>query len=393
MKAPRLTSFRIQNFKAVRDSKSIKFGPLTVLIGNNGSGKSSIIEGLDTFQRLVQDGLDEAMRPWHRFEDVWNQAVKHDDIAQSKEKRAYQTNPMRFTLAGTQVEHKQLVGAFRAELDVTMGPGGNSLFIQREDLKFKQSIHMQRNDRGKVSYDPMPMNRRAPTNLDDGESMMQDLGIGGLGRWQFLTLAPQQMTEPVPQKRAGGDVRLTANGSNIAQYMSWIRATDQSAFAGILEAIQYVLPYARDLQPQLTSELERTVYLQMTEGGFKIPGWMFSSGTLRVVALLALLRSPEPPPLIVVEEIENGLDPRSVNLILQEISGAVESGRTQVIMTTHSPYLLDLLDLSHLVLCERVEGTPVFSRPQDRKGVRDWAKNYAPGQLYVMDRMHAEGRG
>lgn len=392
MKAPRVTSFRLQNFKAVRDSGPIRFGPLTVFIGNNGSGKSSVIEGLDTLQRIVQEGLDAAMRPWHGFEHVWNRAAKHEDRAEIREKRAHQTNPMRFVLAGAQAEHKQLFGPFRAELDVTMGPGGNTLFIQREDLQFRKGIHMLRSDRGKIAYQPMPPNRRTPTRLDDGESMMQDLGVGGLGRWQFLALVPQQMTEPVPQKRAGGDVRLAANGSNIAQYLSWIRTADQSAFAGILEAMQYVLPYARDVQPQLTSELERTVYLQMSEAEFKIPGWMFSTGTLRVLALLALLRSPAPPPLIAVEEIENGLDPRSVNLVLQEIRGAVESGRTQVVVTTHSPYLLDLLDLSHLVLCERVEGQPVFVRPQDRKGLRDWAKSFAPGQLYVMDRMHAEGR-
>lgn len=392
MKAPRMTSFRLQNFKAVRDSGPIRFGSLTVFIGNNGSGKSSIIDGLDTFQRIVQEGLDAAMRPWHGFEHVWNRAAKHEDRAETRDKRAHQTNPMRFVLGGAQAEHKQLVGPFRAELDVTMGPGGNTLFIQREDLHFRKGVHMSRNDRGKIAHQPMPPNRRIPTRLDDGESMMQDLGIGGLGRWQFLTLVPQQMTEPVPQKRAGGEVRLAANGSNVAQYLSWIRTSDQTAFAGILEAMQYVLPYARDVQPQLTSELERTVYLQMSEAGFKIPGWMFSTGTLRVLALLALLRSPAPPSLIAVEEIENGLDPRSVNLVLQEIRGAVESGRTQVIVTTHSPYLLDLLDLSHLVLCERVEGQPVFVRPQDRKGLRDWAKSFAPGQLYAMDRMHAEGR-
>lgn len=393
MKSPRLKSFRLQNFKAVRDSGPIKFGPLTVFIGNNGSGKSSVIEGLDTFQRIVQEGLDAAMRPWHGFEHVWNRAVKHEDRAETKEKRAHQSNPMRFVLAGTPDDQLEGWGPFRAELDVTMGPGGNTLFIQREDLHFRKGINMQRNDRGEVDDDTsLPNRRRSPARrLDDGKSMMQDFAIG-LGRWQFLALVPQQMTEPVPQKRSGGDVRLAANGSNIAQYMSWIRSADQSAFAGVLEAMQYVLPYARDVQPQLTSELERSVYLQMTEAGFKIPGWMFSTGTLRVLALLALLRSPEPPPLIAVEEIENGLDPRGVNLVLQEIQGAVESGRTQVIVTTHSPYLLDLLDLSHLVFCERIEGEPVFVRPQDRKGLRAWAKSFAPGQLYVMDRIHAEGR-
>jgi len=40
------------------------FTPLTVFIGNNGSGKSSIIEALETFQSVVLNGLDEAMIPW-----------------------------------------------------------------------------------------------------------------------------------------------------------------------------------------------------------------------------------------------------------------------------------------------------------------------------------------
>jgi hypothetical protein len=50
---PQLRSFRLKNFKAVRDRGVIRFTPLTVFIGNNGSGKSSIIEGLETSQTIV----------------------------------------------------------------------------------------------------------------------------------------------------------------------------------------------------------------------------------------------------------------------------------------------------------------------------------------------------
>jgi len=56
-----LLSFCLRNFKAIQNSKSIRFTPLTVFIGNNGSGKSSIIEALETFQILSLQGLDEAM--------------------------------------------------------------------------------------------------------------------------------------------------------------------------------------------------------------------------------------------------------------------------------------------------------------------------------------------
>ena len=72
-----LLSFRVKHFKAVQDSKTIKFTPLTAFIGNNGSGKSSIVEGLETLQTLSLHGLDAAMVPWHGFEHIWNQSKEH----------------------------------------------------------------------------------------------------------------------------------------------------------------------------------------------------------------------------------------------------------------------------------------------------------------------------
>jgi AAA15 family ATPase/GTPase len=72
-----LKTFRLKNFKAVRDSGEIAFTPLTVFIGNNGSGKSSIIEGLQTYQKIVTDGLDEAMNMWRGFEHIRNRATSH----------------------------------------------------------------------------------------------------------------------------------------------------------------------------------------------------------------------------------------------------------------------------------------------------------------------------
>lgn len=54
-------SVRVRNFKAIVDSKTVKLGPLTALIGNNGTGKSSLIEALETYQIIVRDGLDIAI--------------------------------------------------------------------------------------------------------------------------------------------------------------------------------------------------------------------------------------------------------------------------------------------------------------------------------------------
>ena len=142
-----------------------------------------------------------------------------------------------------------------------------------------------------------------------------------------------------------------------------------------------------NLKPVLTDVLGRQTHLEMTEEDFEVMGWLLSTGTLRVLALLALFRHPEPPPLIVIEEIENGLDPRTVHLIIDEIRDVVESGRSQVIVTTHSPYLLDLLPLSSILLVERVEGEPQFNRPADDDSLAIWTKRFAPGKLYTMGKL------
>jgi predicted ATP-dependent endonuclease of OLD family len=63
----------------------------------------------------------------------------------------------------------------------------------------------------------------------------------------------------------------------------------------------------------------------------------------------------------------------------------VESGSTQVIATTHSPYLMDQLALKHLVLVERKpDEPPTFTRPAEDKQVQEWSRQFAPGRLYAM---------
>jgi predicted ATPase len=370
----RLKSIKLRNFKAIRDSKAIRLTPLTVLIGNNGSGKSSVIEGLETYQTIVTSGLDAAMVPWRGFEYIRNQAVSRK-LQSVNGDRPYQTNPVEFNL---------LWQNYRATMTVTTGAGDNQLFIQEEQ----------------ISLQGQPIEQPLRTDLADDTSAISSsldhrLNIdlfATIAGWQFLNLNPYAMGNSSLQKRTGGAIHLAKDGSNIAEYLLSIYSQDPLAFNGILETLQYVLPYARDLQPKITSELERSVYLQLTEANFKVPGWLFSTGTLRILALLAVLRHPQPPPLIVIEEIENGLDPRTIHLIVDEIRNVVESGLSQVILTTHSPYLLDLLPLCQIVLVERdPKGQPIFTRPADQKSLDTWAEQFTPGKLYTMGRLSQEG--
>ncbi len=385
MKKPPLRSFHAQNFKAIRDSGRVVFGWLTVFIGNNGSGKSSLVEGLETFRDVVLHGLDTAMIRWRGFEHVWNRAVKHE-LQRPTADRPHHTSPMGFrvNLFIDAVLHK-------VTQEINLGEGGNELFIQREDVVWKG-----RNKEGSNSRDangiqswslgsPETLGFSLP-KMNDGQSSLQNPLGSTVEQWQFLTLAPDLMGQPVPQQRAAGRIHLNKTGANIAEYLNDIRKRDLDAFNGIVDSLRYVLPFAEDIQPTLASELQREFYLKFKEADFEIPGWLLSTGTLRILALLACLRHPEPPPLLVVEEIENGLDPRTLNLLVEEIRAAISAGTTQVILTTHSPYLLDLLDLSHIVVVEREDGQPRFKRPSKGE-LAQWAKSFSPGRLYTMGRL------
>jgi predicted ATPase len=396
MKSLRLKSFRLKNFKAVRDSGEILFTPLTVFIGNNGSGKSSVIEGLKTFYDLVGQDVEDAMRDWHGYESIWYRGVDRV-VVTPKEKgvrRERYSEPTSFALKG-RYEH----GWYRAQMEIGLTPEADELFISKEDVSVGK-VRFSRDARGHVRF-----KGKAPSGLGSlrilGDVAMED-GVSLIGDspyldrivadWQFLYLDPKGMGEPGHQYRSSGSVELNQDGHNLAEYLMDIRRLDPSAFEGLVETLKYVLPYADSLEPQLVvTALDRQIYLQMRESKFDVPGWLLSTGTLRFLGILALLRHPQPPSLIIIEELENGLDPRTLSLIIDEIRNALEMGKTQIIATTHSPYLLDLLDLSQVVLVERGEaGQTNFIRPADQQSLKEWTEKFTPGQLYTMNLLHSQ---
>ena len=86
-----------------------------------------------------------------------------------------------------------------------------------------------------------------------------------------------------------------------------------------------------------------------------------SDGTLRFLAMVAAFLGPEPARLYFFEELETGLHPTRLHLLLQLIEGRVQAGASQVIATTHSPQLLAFLapaTVADAILAYRKEGDP-----------------------------------
>jgi len=374
-----IKNIEVKNFKAIERGK-VKLTPLTAFIGYNGMGKSSMLESLQMFKSILEEGLDSAIRPWREFEHIYYKG--------QKKKRKFlrdgielQFAPIEFIFnvnLGTKNKFKPL--KFSTSIGQENTGAGNIYFIE-EKVIYKEFERTRDADNNYITQ-----GKKAPWQSPDKSIFTAEVEIRRyVESWQFLSMNTFLMGEAFPQKKTGGSISLNKDGRNIAEYLLSIRDKKIDAYRGILETLQFVLPYAKDLQPQITTELEKMVYLQFTEQDFKLPGWMLSTGTLKILALLAVFRHPEPSPLIVIEEIENGLDPRTINLIVSEIREFIKDKKSQVIITTHSPYLLDLLHLSQVVFVEREKGTVVFKRPYDDIELRSWSEEYTPGELYEKD--------
>ena len=382
-----LASVRLRNFKAVQDSGSIDFGPLTVFIGNNGSGKSSVIEGLEFIKTMATQGLEPAVEGWHSFKHVWNQAVSHAHTNLRKND-PWAPNPMSFEFRG----HTG-TSPFSAHSDISEQLQVGRLGFKSESLFMPRRFYRLRKGDSILERPGVTMGKnRVVGELEPGESILGRDRLVPFSEWAFLSLEPSLMGGPKKRSLQGLARPLSKTGSNLGEYLLDFYQADADAFYDLLDAVRIVLPYAKNLEPTVLEDIvEKRVFMKFKEGSakgdFDLPSWMLSTGTLRVLALLAALRHPtRAPRLLVVDEIENGLDPRTIGMLISEIRTAVESGTTQVIMTTHSPYLLDQLALSHLVLVERHDqtGAPVFKRPAEDSALIEWSRKFAPGALYSM---------
>lgn len=368
-----LGSVRIKNFKAIRDSGALRLDALTVFIGNNGAGKSSVIEALELVKRLAVENLDDALTPLGDFEDVHykGRIMGHRSAAGASR---VETGPIGISAHG---HHRGK--SFFAETKIGLREGNVVYFA--EEVTTRSGFRTVRSgDEQQTTY--------VRGKEERIQSIFRDISILGdglpdvLDEWQFVRLNPDTMGAARAIKGSGSRVRLMPDGANVAEYLLEI-ARDPPVFEDLFQALSFVLPYAKTLKVPVTSQIRRQAYLEMAEAEFNVPGWMLSTGTLRIAALLALFRHPSAPKVLFIEELENGLDPRTIGLIVDEIRSAVLSGRQQVIVTTHSPYLLDLFPLESIVMVDRVDGAPVFWRPNDEADIRKWKDKFAPGRMYT----------
>ena len=143
------------------------------------------------------------------------------------------------------------------------------------------------------------------------------------------------------------------------------------------------------------------IYIEFVGGGQLVPASQLSDGMLLVLAYLTVLHLPEPPRLLLVEEPENGIHPARLQDVLTILRDLVkEQTHSQVILTTHSPYIVDLFEPDEVTLCQQGEdGSVSVSRLSKSQAVRKQLDVFTLGEIWTAEgdealaRSAVEGEG
>ena len=188
---------------------------------------------------------------------------------------------------------------------------------------------------------------------------------------------------------AGPQRRLSAHGDNLGNVVQYMEREHRDGFDRILSKIAARVPGIDKITTERSPD--GRLLLQFNDRGFVDPFYaqQMSDGTLKLFAYLLMLEDPNPPPLICIEEPENGLYHKLLEILAAEFRARAtgEKNAPQILVTTHQPYLVDALTPEEVWVLEKgADGFATISRASDDPTVKAMADEGLPlGSLWYSD--------
>lgn len=375
MNIPLLQQVQIKNYKNIA-SAVVDMKPLTVLVGPNGAGKSNFIDAL-TF---VADSLNYSVRLAF---------ANRGGIAAVRRRSG---------------GHPTHVGMrFRIEFpDNSMADYSFDIAAKRQ----KNRIPSFRIDRERCVVQPF-MKEQVEFEIREGKFVKEVPGIRPQLESDRLALAllsgveefrpvydflkdircysvhPERLRELQDIDPAEGWT-LNPDGSNAASVLRRLRNEGEELYERICNLLSAVVPGVESVEPKILEQKEMLVFRQQMKGQ-KHP-WSFSAlnmsdGTLRVLGILLAVYQPGNAPMIAIEEPESTIHPAAAEVLMNILIDG--SHRSQVLITTHSPDILDnkRLSDSQILVVESVEGVAKITPLT--QNVREMVQErlFTPGEL------------
>lgn len=383
--APFLTRIILKNYKSIAGC-DVRLPPLCFLVGRNGAGKSNFIDALRLVSDALNTSLDHALRDRGGINEVRRRSSEH---------------PTHF---GIRVEFRMPDGSrgFYAFRVGTQTKGGFE--VEQEECRIYENTARDR----RSAYYALKAGEVTESSLATPPAARSDrlylVNLSGfkefrplydaLSRMGFYNLSPDAIRAEQPPD---GGLVLKRDGSNLASVLDVLEKNAPVTKVQIEEFLSKVVPDIKGVATRSALSKATIEFRQTTQGSTE--PWRFlaanmSDGTLRALGILVALfqgaaMQDNPTPLIGIEEPEIALHPAAAGALRDALRVAAK--RTQVLVTSHSP---DLLDDKHIddasILSVANEGGVTRMGPIDeasRTAIRDGL--YTAGELLRAEQLVA----
>jgi predicted ATPase len=330
-----ITQFRLENFKGHRDT-DLAFERFTILVGDNGSGKTSVLEALE-LPGLLAQGVAGAPP-----DELLRQGAK--TLTLSFDGRAL---GQRWAASLAVRKPKGTIPAPDSSVWELAASG-----VDASGTKFGESG---------------PWGWPHGTIMDALRRVTSLLGYVGLYRFRA-----DQVAAPAYSERPGAPV--AEDGALTAVALAALKLADDEAFKRIESAMCRVVPSLKRVlikpatlvHPSNPNPVTGSKLYFDFQGARGVPAHHASQGTLVALALLTVLYHPERPSVILLDDFDHSLHPRAQMELVRMIKELLELDdfkETQIIATTHSPYVLDEVSPSSVIAFALRDDGTVASKP------------------------------
>ena len=354
-----LDRLTIKGFKSIHTLENFELTNLNVLIGGNGAGKSNFIDFFRLLRAIMDDTLNEFIRNGGGISDfLFNgrKVTSRLEFEMFFGQRGY-----RFHIIPGVKEQCSIADEARFYIY----EGGSARWWNLGDSVDGTSLLVKE------------------AKIEPGSNYSKPV-YDAITSWQIYHFHDTSPTAAMRHYEIIQDNKtLRFNSSNIAPYLLGLKNSNSGIYNEIVDAIRLVIPFFDNFNLDVEAFGEKqkvNLSWRQKASDYPMQPYHFSDGSIRFICLATALLQPVPPATIIIDEPELGLHPSAIGILAELIQNA--SKRTQLIIATQSPVLVDNFAVENVIVVNRKEGASTFERLQE-KDFNVWLENYSVGELWT----------
>ncbi|MCP4351787.1 MAG: AAA family ATPase [Desulfobacterales bacterium] len=379
-----IKSLYIDNFKALNNF-TIKLKPLTVLIGGNACGKSSVLQAINLILNLVQTDLEKYIknRNWS-IGDIKSQLSGKKNITfrttfEFKTPEGI-TNEIEWEFIFNPVIKDQRI-YLRSEKVINLTT--DKLLLEVTSQKI---VRYNSETEDKELIPPLKLTTSFIKNVDESKDIYKYPFLVCIKKYliesdSFDLLLPEKLS----QNSRGTVDTIGCNGENTAAFIHGLGKNQKKRLE---QRLKRYLSFISNIDTKKEGKEWGRIKLSASEiflnNQTNIKSNHLSDGTLRIIAIASLAEIHKKNGIILLEEIENGVNPHIAEILSEDLQNISKHRKRQLVLTTHNSVLLDYFPEDSIVFLWRNEdGSVNCSDMFSAEIIKEYLEYMHPGEVWL----------